>query len=143
MRKDIPPLFGLAFNKSIWEQGFVVLPTGVYLLVTLDKAGKVEEHRYEDKFLSPSTMQWQSQNRTTQAGKHGQILLRHRERGVPVHLFVRRTAVVDERAAPFIYCGEVDLEAYEGEKPITVRWRLRNPVPERLRVALEVPPGPG
>jgi hypothetical protein len=86
-------------------------------------------------------MQWQSQNRTTQAGKHGQISLHHRERGVPVHLFVRRTGVVDGTAAPFVYCGEVNLENYEGEKPITVRWKLKNPIPASLLMPLDVPSG--
>jgi len=36
-------------------------------------------------------------------------------------------------AAPFVYCGPVSFESWEGEKPITVRWRLNQELPERLR----------
>jgi hypothetical protein len=67
-----------------------------------------------------------------QNGKVGQDLRRHAERGIPIHLFVRATGKVDGRAAPFVYCGEVDFVDWEGEKPITIRWKLRTPLPEQL-----------
>ncbi len=42
MRADIPPLFGLEFNKAIWETGHVCPKntTDQILLVTLNKQGK-------------------------------------------------------------------------------------------------------
>ncbi|HEU5117847.1 MAG TPA: DUF3427 domain-containing protein, partial [Isosphaeraceae bacterium] len=63
----------------------------------------------------------------------------HRERGIAVHLFVRGQAKVNGKTQPFIYCGALEFERWEGEKPITVWWRLRQPVPEHLRAELDVP----
>jgi hypothetical protein len=55
-----------------------------------------------------------------------------------VHLFVRRQSKITGRAAPFVYCGEVDFIEWEGERPITVRWQLREPLPQRLVAELVV-----
>jgi hypothetical protein len=56
-----------------------------------------------------------------------------------VHLFVRRTQKVQGQPASFVYCGEVAFVDWEGDAPITVRWRLAESVPEALREALLVP----
>jgi hypothetical protein len=66
--------------------------------------------------------------------------------GISVHLFVRKTSKVDGRAAPFLYCGECEFLSWEGDRPITVHWKLKSAVPERWRGVLDVPtahpPGP-
>lgn len=140
-REEIPPLFGFEFSTAIWNVGHVTLSGHQFLLVTLEKAGKQEEFQYRDHFLSPSEFQWQSQNRATQTNSFGDRIRNHRERGDAVHLFVRATSKEAGRgSAPFTYCGEVDFENWEGEKPITVHWRLREPIPERLWTILKVPP---
>jgi superfamily II DNA or RNA helicase/HKD family nuclease/diadenosine tetraphosphate (Ap4A) HIT family hydrolase len=138
-REQIPPLFGLPFKGPVWQQGFVVQDKSVFLLVTLQKDGMDESFRYEDRFLSPDEFHWQSQNRTTQASKHGQIISRHAELGYAIHLWVRERSSREGRTCPFRYCGEVDFQRWQGEKPITVWWKLRQPVPERLRKLLGVP----
>jgi len=138
-REEIPGLFGLKFNRSVWQTGFVVQPEHIFLLVTLEKGDMQEQFRYQDRFLGADLFQWQSQNQTRQTDKRGQALRHHAERGIQVHLFARRTGKTDSRATPFIYCGEVDFEDWEGEKPITVRWRMRDPLPERLQELLTVP----
>src|SRR5262249_31222373 len=89
-REQIPPLFGLTFNGRIWQTGFVFQDGKIILLVTLEKEGMEERFRYQDRFLTPDTFQWQSQNRTVQNGSVGQNLRHHGERAIPVHLFVRR-----------------------------------------------------
>jgi hypothetical protein len=98
-----------------------------------------EQFQYQDRFVGPDLFQWQSQNQTRQTDKRGQALRHHAERGIAVHLFIRRTGKTDSRATPFTYCGDVDFVDWEGEKPITVRWRLLEPLPERLRELLAVP----
>ena len=131
MREEIPPLLGLEYSDN-WRQGFLSLKVGLLLLVTLDKTGKQEEYHYQDRFLSPSEFHWQSQNRTTQKGKHGQQIRGHKTLGLLVHLFVRKRAKRGQKAAPFVYCGELEFERWEGEKPITVWWRLTTPLTEVL-----------
>lgn len=103
-REQIPPLFGLTFNRTVWQQGFVATPQRLILLVTLDKGNMLEEAQYSGRFLNPAAFQWQSQNWTTQAGKHGQTIRNHEKNGVAVELFVRRESKRDSgTAAPFIY----------------------------------------
>jgi hypothetical protein len=132
-REQIPALFGAEFNKSIWQSGFVMLPGNALLLVTLEKAGVASEFQYEDKFLSPELIQWQSQNRTSQASKVGQSLLNHRDRGIRVHLFVRRKKrSATGGGAPFTYCGELNFVNWQGDRPITIQWRLASKLPDRL-----------
>ena len=139
MREDIPPLFGLTFNPATWNQGFIAADGHAFLLVTLEKGGLNKDHRYEDHFLSADRFQWQSQNKTKQESKHGQLICDHRQAGVDVHLFVRKRKVLDGKAAPFVYCGSVDFESWEGEQPISVKWHLREPVPSALGATLDIP----
>ena len=79
--------------------------------------------------------------RTPQAGKVGRALKDHDEQGLDVHLFVRSTAKHGSKGAPFTYCGQVDFVEWEGEKPITVQWRLREELPARLRERFGVQQG--
>jgi superfamily II DNA or RNA helicase len=138
LRDAIGPAFGLPFREAIWNAGFVPQPPHIFLLVTLEKDGMVDEHRYSDHFLSDTEFSWQSQNRTTQASKHGQMIRDHKARGFHVHLLVRKTKKIGSKPAPFIYCGEVDFVRWESEQPITVTWRLRQTVPPSLFQALKI-----
>ena len=141
-REQIPPLFDLQFNASVWQQGFVRRDKLTFLLVTLDKSTAAEEHKYQDHFVSASTFQWQSQNRTSQTSKDGQSIRDHRQLGIESLLFVRpRSKTRDGKACPFTYCGPVDFLSWKDEKPITVNWQLREPVPERLWKDLQIRKG--
>ncbi len=92
----------------------------------------MSDFQYRDRFLSPATFQWQSQNQTTREGKRGRLIAGHEVNGHAVHLFIRGTKKVQGRAAPFLYCGEVRFLDWEGERPITVRWELPEAVPPGL-----------
>ena len=107
--------------------------------MTLDKGGLNKDHRYKDHFLSADRFQWQSQNKTKQESKHGRLIRDHDTEGVEVHLFVRKRKVLDGKGAPFVYCGNVDFESWVGEKPISVKWRLREAVPAAIWAPLSVP----
>lgn len=111
--------------------------------MTLDKSTQAREHRYDDRFESPDRFQWQSQNKQHRGGTTEQKLVRHAELGIRIHLFVRKTSKIDGRAAPFLYCGECEFLGWEGDRPITVRWKLKSPVPERWRSVLDVPMSSG
>lgn len=139
LREVIPPAFNLAFSQAIWNAGFVVQDPDIFLLVTLSKDDMNQEHRYVDHFVSDREFAWQSQRRTTQASKHGQLLRNHQSRGHRVHLFVRPTKKTGTKPTPFFYCGQVDFLSWEGEAPISIRWQLREPVPPSLLTTLSVP----
>ena len=135
-REAIPAAFGLTFDQATWNAGFVSKPPHLFLLVTLQKEGMMTEHQYADHFLSDVEFSWQSQNRTAQESKHGQMIKDHREMGLHVHLLVRKTKKMGSKPTPFTYCGEVEFKSWEGEKPITVVWRLQEPIPQSLLAQL-------
>ena len=133
MRNEIPPLWGYEFSGSRWNQGYVSIDKHIFLLVSLQKAGLQDQHQYEDIFLAPDLFQWVSQNQHAQGGKAGQAMEHHVERGFQVHLFVRAIRKTQRgKAAPFVYCGDVVFVDWEGSKPITIRWQLKEPVPDYL-----------
>jgi superfamily II DNA or RNA helicase len=139
-RDQIPGLFGLPYQERLWQSGIISKPGHVFLLVTLEKEDLPAEHRYQDRFLNASELQWQSQNRMARDQNGALRLANHRQSGLQIHLFVRRAKRDDAGAAPFIYCGELQFQRWEGDKPITVCWRLELPVPERLWASLGILP---
>ncbi len=138
MREDIPPLFGATFNPGSWNSGIVSQGNNLILLTTLNKGSLASGNHYEDRFLSPSRLQWQSQTQTRQASKHGQIFS-GKSPGHNVHLFVRSEKLRGGKAAPFLYLGQPRFSSWHGEKPITIEWDLTEPVPEHFRKMLKVP----
>jgi superfamily II DNA or RNA helicase/HKD family nuclease len=137
-RQDIPPLFGLEYSEAVWNVGYVRRGDQLFLLVTLEKGGLAESFQYQDRFLGPDLFQWQSQNRTRRDSAEGRAISGHRELGYRVHLFVRRAKKIKGKQAPFVYCGEVRFVDWEGDGPVTVRWRLAEAVPQPLRATLQV-----
>jgi hypothetical protein len=105
------------WNRQV---GIVDRPDQVVLFVALDNRGRPEAQRYEDRFLSASEFQWQSQNRNTWQSELGQKIRHHQERGIPVYLFVRRQAKLGGTTQPFLYAGTLESERWEGERPIMV-----------------------
>jgi superfamily II DNA or RNA helicase/HKD family nuclease/SOS-response transcriptional repressor LexA len=130
MRAEIPELFGLEFNKAVWESGHITPKNRdeQFLLVTLNKQGKIQAHQYHDKFVDAKTFKWQSQASTTIKSKKGQAILHHEK----VHLFVRKNKLENKKAAPFYYLGRVDYQSHSGEKPLDVTWQLQVPLPKGL-----------
>jgi hypothetical protein len=131
-REQIPPLYGLEFSTGVWNQGFVRKGEHTFLLVTLEKADLAEDFGYQDYFIDPSTFHWQSQNRTTQESPAGQSIREHAKQGIAVHLYIRKQKKEANKAAPFLNCGEVNFISWEGNKPISVTWRLRQAVPDGI-----------
>jgi superfamily II DNA or RNA helicase/HKD family nuclease/SOS-response transcriptional repressor LexA len=125
-REDIPPLFGESFNPGSWNVGHVVLndKKAHVLLVTLNKQGKAQEHRYHDHWIDEHTFHWQSQNATTPASKRGQEIIDHLAKGIAIHLFVRETKLGNGKAAPFVYRGQVTYQSHLGSNPMSVIFKV-------------------
>jgi hypothetical protein len=128
---------GFEFSTAFWNAGFAKRPGHIFLLATLDKSGHGSEFQYKDHFISRNEFEWQSQNRTSQQSTDGQDIRQHGERGFAVHLFVRGQKKMPRgRAAPFIYCGDVQFVEWHGNRPITVKWKLPSEVPDGVWVSL-------
>lgn len=113
------------------REGIASNGNNIYLFVNLIK-GKVNESiDYKDEFIDRKTFQWESQNKTTQHGKTGQELINHKEKGINIHLFVKKGGKkTDLYTNKLIYLGTVDATDPKGEKPIRFILKLHNEVPE-------------
>lgn len=125
-REDIPPLFGETFNVGNWNAGHVSLADkrAVVLLVTINKQGKGEDHRYLDHWIDNRTFHWQSQNSTTPSSKKGREIVEHAKVGTAIHLFVRESKLASGKGAPFIYHGPVNYKTHTGSSPMSVVFEL-------------------
>jgi phage repressor protein C with HTH and peptisase S24 domain len=130
-RKEVVELFGENYGPS-WRVGHrnfdLQGEPQSFLFVTLRKPASTPiEHRYADRFLSPTEFQWESQASTTPGSKKGQSIIDHQHQGRHVHLFVRPEAKI-----PFVYCGTVRYERHQGEKPMRVWFRMNEALPKEL-----------
>ena len=131
-RKELAELLGTKYTRY-WQQGVVRVDDNYLLFVTLDKTGRPVAIRYDDRFLSPTDLQWQSQNQDSRA-KRGTRYTNRGARNLGFHLFVRRGPYdADQRTARFVYLGEVRHHSWVGDNPINIRWTLDHAVPEELR----------
>jgi superfamily II DNA or RNA helicase/SOS-response transcriptional repressor LexA len=130
MREHVPPLFGYEFNVGAWQSGHVTIKdsNNQFLFVTLNKQGKQKQHQYHDYFIDKDHFHWQSQNSTDPKSGKGKGIIEHEQNGSHVYLFVRKNKLEGKTAAPFIYCGTLNHESYTGSKPMSVIWRLDDPL---------------
>ena len=98
------------------------------LFVTLDKSeGYHERIAYRDYAISPELFHWQSQNSagpTTMAGKR---YLGSPGNGWRFQLFVR-----ERKDHPYRALGPVTIEQWEGNRQMSITWRLVEPLPIEL-----------
>jgi hypothetical protein len=137
-RDEAARAMGFEFRGMESQAGVFVRPGAIVLFVTLEKATLPDAHKYEDKFLSISEFQWQSQNRTTRESALGRDLREHKARGIEVRLFVRAKQKIAGKTQPFVYCGVLDFKDWDGDKPITVWWHLRSSVPGDLKSEFKI-----
>lgn len=125
-REEIPALFGESFNPGNWQAGHVNLTDkkAHVLLVTLNKQGKSEDHRYLDHWIDATHFHWQSQNSTTPVSKRGQEIVEHQRLGISIHLFVRESRLSSGKAARFTYYGLVRYSSHTGSGPMNVVFEL-------------------
>ncbi len=130
MRENIPSLFGEDYNPGSWNSGHIVLNSqnAHVLLVTLNKQGKAEDHRYTDYWIDENTFHWQSQNSTTPLNKRGREVIDHKKNGRKIHLFVRENKLSAGKAAPFLYFGPVDYVSHQGSEPMSITFTLENKI---------------
>ena len=143
-RREIPELFGATYDRSVWDQGYVRQQGQIVLLATLEEKGMRDEHARTDRFLSPTSFEWSSQNQMSKDMPMSLELRDHEGNGVPVHLFVRAASKLGGETAPFLYLGEVVFRDWSGDPPLSVTLELKDAVPEplwaELRVRLTAPP---
>jgi len=120
-------------HSSFRGSGLLANGKEYFLFVDLHKEEDVKESiNYKDKFISPQEFQWQSVNNTTQQSERGKDIIFNKQRGVNLHLFIRKYKEIDGKTEPYIYIGKGNVVEYEGNKPITVKMELEHEVPASL-----------
>ncbi|MES2165310.1 MAG: DUF3427 domain-containing protein, partial [Pseudomonadota bacterium] len=95
------------------------------MFVTLDKReGFGERVQYKDYALSIDKFHWQTQNKAGANNATGRRYLESPSNGWTFQLFVREDA-----DSAFIALGPVVLGKHEGDKPISIEWKLEVPMP--------------
>ncbi|WRU97075.1 DUF3427 domain-containing protein [Priestia filamentosa] len=104
-----------------------------HLYIQADKEECAKESiNCKDEFIDQSYFQWETPNSTTQTSDRGKDIILNNDRGVSLHLFVRKYREIDVKSEPYIYIGKGNTVEYLGEKPITVKLELENEVPASL-----------
>ncbi|MBP1933240.1 DEAD/DEAH box helicase [Ammoniphilus resinae] len=104
-----------------------------FLFVDLHKEEGIKETiRYKDKFIDERYFQWQTPNSTSQNTDRGKNIIFNKDRGINLHLFVRKYKEIDGKSEPYIYIGKGNSVKFYGEKPITVILELENEVPSSI-----------
>ena len=101
--------------------------------VTLNKAEKdySPTTMYEDYSINEVLFHWQSQSTTSQSSTTGQRYMSHRSMGVREMLFVREFKSGKLGAAPYTFLGLADFLSVTGSKPMSITWRLHDPIPAK------------
>jgi hypothetical protein len=98
---------------------------------------------YQDRAITPSVFQWESQSTTSTASPTGQRYVNHASRGSSVHLFLRESKEADGDlgAPPYLYAGPMTYVQHSGDRPMRIRWRLTHPLPADVFHAARVAAG--
>lgn len=120
-------------TSSYRGQGLITNGKEYFIYVDLHKEADIKESiNYRDRILDAFTMQWESQNKTKTTSPNGQNMIHNLDRGINLHMFVRKFKKVDGMVQPYIYLGLVDTVSYENEQPIRFIFKFRKPIPSNL-----------
>jgi superfamily II DNA or RNA helicase/HKD family nuclease len=98
------------------------------LFVTLDKSeGYHERISYHDYAISAERFHWQTQNSAGPDTPSGRRYLESSTSGWQFQLFVR-----PRKGEAYRACGRAALESAEGDRPLSIVWKLETPLPARL-----------
>ncbi|HEY2493723.1 MAG TPA: DUF3427 domain-containing protein [Paenibacillus sp.] len=104
--------------------------------ITLNKSDKdfSPSTLYEDYAINERLFHWQTQSSVSEDTKTAQRYIHHRRTGNRIALFVREYKESDKFTSPFVFLGEADYVSHEGNKPMSMVWRLREELPPQMVV---------
>ncbi|MCY8507336.1 DUF3427 domain-containing protein [Bacillus atrophaeus] len=136
-RNELIYLFQSTDQEGTWREGVKRVRNHYLIFINLNKSESVEDHLlYKDYFIDPRHFHWQSQNQTSHESNVGQNFIYHKQREYHIHLFVRKCNEMHGITLPFTYLGEADYVSSHGDKPMNIKWKLHQPVPENLYIDL-------
>lgn len=114
-------------SRPLFNEGCLTLSSQKIelMFVTLDKReGFTERLQYHDYAISPERFHWQTQNRAGANNATGKRYIDSADNGWSFQLFVR-----ENQTSAYIALGPVELEQYEGDRPISIIWKLKYAMP--------------
>ncbi|MEX2461118.1 MAG: DUF3427 domain-containing protein [Paenibacillaceae bacterium] len=102
--------------------------------ITLNKSDKdfSPSTLYEDYAINERLFHWQTQSRTSEESPTAKRYINHRQLGNRIALFVREYKEENNFTAPFVFLGEAEYVKHEGNKPMSIVWRLKEEMPPAL-----------
>lgn len=117
-------------SRPPFQAGVLTLPRrkSELLFVTLDKrSGFRERIAYRDWAIDAAHFHWQTQNGAGPDTTAGRRYVESPGNGWTFQLFVRETP-----ADAYAACGPVSFVQAEGDRPMSIVWRLERPMPAGL-----------
>lgn len=88
---------------------------------------------YDDYAISETLFHWQSQNQTRDDSGKGLTYINHKKIGKRILLFVREKSKNEfQNTNGYVFIGEGNFQEYEGSKPMSIKWELKEPMPNYL-----------
>ena len=138
-RDQILTAFGLStFDKKSSNREGVALNKDLNTELLFINLIKSEEDfspttMYDDYAVNEWQFHWQSQNSARPDRGRGLSYIEHMEKGKTILLFVREKST-DEfgNTMGFVFLGEGNIIDHYGEKPMSINWELKEPMPNYL-----------
>ena len=145
-RNQVLAAFGHQNPSTVREGIYFVKDQGIDILfVTLNKSDKDYSPTtlYDDYSINEYLFHWQSQSTTSDTSPTGKRYIKHKEMGSQIVLFVRDSKQDRFRdAMPYQYLGKVDYVKHEGSMPMSITFKLHEPIPAKsLKVTDKVQAG--
>ncbi|RNB53896.1 DUF3427 domain-containing protein [Brevibacillus gelatini] len=129
-RNELMYLFQSPAKEGSWREGISKVDNHYLYFVTLNKGEDTEEHlNYHDYFIDQNHFHWQSANQTSHSSERGKDYIHHQEKGIHIHLFVRKFGSMHGKTLPFMYVGELEYISSHGDNPMNITWRLKQQLP--------------
>lgn len=135
-RINLQIIFDSNVPKGSWRAGYSIAGKDIFLFITIEKEKSLEYLNYDNYFENQSIVQWVSQNKTSHNSKIGEMFVYHKEQGFRVHIMIRKKREMINETRPFIYLGEADYYKSHGDKPMYIKWKLHNRIPNNLFLEL-------
>jgi hypothetical protein len=124
-RPEIVRHFRVHYDPAKHNTGMLWFGDQGVVITKLDTSGAKVAHQYSNRFLSPGTFSWTSQNRMGTNNEAGRTVVDHAARGLTLHLFVQ-----PKSHEPAIYMGVADVAAANGVGPMRVVLNLNRRTPD-------------
>lgn len=132
-RNELMYLFQSPAKEGSWREGISRVDNHYLYFVTLNKGEDTEEHlNYHDYFIDQNHFHWQSANQTSHNSDRGKDYMYHQERGIHIHLFIRKFDSMHGKTLPFMYVGELEYIKSHGDNPMNITWKLKQQLPNDI-----------